>query len=325
MQNLSGRLAALDSSASAALDVIAYFDRLTRSRAGLEQVVRGAAVLSGVPARLDDPTHRIAIRVDAAGVRTPPDGPPDPRWLSAVVGGGILRLETDRSTSLVDGMVLERAAVTAELVIARVRGGQPAHRPDCAVVELVVDPLATPEQREWAARELGLTVAARARVVALAEGDIMIDRAEDTVPGEGRRGVGPTVPIPDLPRSAHQARVALRFAADGTAADPGPRVVHADDLGGLVLLEAAVNAGAAPTADLRALLAAAQEVPHLLQTLTTVVGAPSVRAAATELYLHHSTLQDRLDQAERVLGWSVRTAGGRMRLQLALAERLLRR
>jgi len=325
MQNLSRRLAALDTSAGAALDVIAYFDRLAQSRAGLEQVVRGAAVLSGVPARLDDPARRIAIRVDAAGVRTTPDGPPDPRWPSIAVCGAVLRLETDRPTGQLDGMVLERAAITVDLVIARVRGGVPARRPDCAVVELAVDPAAEPQERKRALRELGLAATDGARVVALADGDVMVDRGTRTVPGEGRRGVGPTVPAAELPRSAHEARVALRFTADGTAADPGPRVVHADDLGALVLLVAAVDAGAPPTADLRALLEAVQEVPHLLRTSTALVASVSVRAAAAELYVHHSTLQDRLDQAERVLGWSVRTTTGRARLQLVLAERLLRR
>lgn len=42
--------------------------------------------------------------------------------------------------SLVDDMVLERAAMVAGLVTSRVRGGAPPRRPDGAVVEVVVDP-----------------------------------------------------------------------------------------------------------------------------------------------------------------------------------------
>ena len=52
---------------------------------------------------------------------------------------------------------------------------------------------------------------------------------------------------------------------------------------------------------------------------------PSLRAAAVTLRLHHSTLQDRVIQAEHLLGWPVREPAGRLRLQLALALRRLRR
>ncbi|MFF2846357.1 helix-turn-helix domain-containing protein [Streptomyces sp. NPDC058001] len=44
-----------------------------------------------------------------------------------------------------------------------------------------------------------------------------------------------------------------------------------------------------------------------------------------ELTVHHSTLQERLSQAEHLLGWDVHTPQGRLRLQLALAVRRLRR
>ena len=54
VKELAGRLAALDPDAGAAVRVIAYFDRLNDGHAGLETIVRGAAVLSGCPARLAD-------------------------------------------------------------------------------------------------------------------------------------------------------------------------------------------------------------------------------------------------------------------------------
>ena len=50
----AGRLAALDPDATAAVRVIAYFDELAEGRAGIEAIVRGAAVLAGCPARLVD-------------------------------------------------------------------------------------------------------------------------------------------------------------------------------------------------------------------------------------------------------------------------------
>lgn len=101
--------------------------------------------------------------------------------------------------------------------------------------------------------------------------------------------------------------------------------MYADDLGGLELLAAAVDAGAPPTEDLRVLRRAVEEIPHLVQTLSYYAASVSIRAAAAGLFVHHSTLQDRLDHAERVLGWDIRQPAGRLRLQMALAERLLRR
>jgi DNA-binding PucR family transcriptional regulator len=55
-----------------------------------------------------------------------------------------------------------------------------------------------------------------------------------------------------------------------------------------------------------------------------VSSSPSLRAAATELKVHHSTLQERLVQTEHILGWDVHSPQGRLRLQLALAIRRLR-
>ncbi|GAA0921815.1 helix-turn-helix domain-containing protein [Pseudonocardia zijingensis] len=328
MQNLAGRLAAVDESAGAAIDVIAYFDRLAQSRAGLEQVVRGAAVLAGVPARLVDPSRRIQVRVEPDGVRTAHADPPDPRWRWHPVGPdgtGRVVLETDRRASLVDDMVLERAAMLAELVISRVRRPGPSPGPDCAVVEVVVDPHVLVDERLRAYRELGLPAGARALVVAWPGGHVQVVAAGAPLPDAPRLGVGTAVDAPDLPISAARARTALRFSADDTADDPGARVVHADDLGGLELIAAAVDAGAPPTADLRSLRRAAEEIPHLVLTLTRYAASASIRAAAAALFVHHSTLQDRLDHAERLLGWDVRQPAGRLRLQMALAERLLRR
>jgi sugar diacid utilization regulator len=193
------------------------------------------------------------------------------------------------------------------------------------VVEVVVDPLVLGNERLRAVRELGLPDGDRARVVAWPGGDVGVLAPDASPPDARRLGVGPAVGLHDLPASAARARTALRFAADDTAEDPGARIVHADDLGGLELLAAAVDAGAPPTEDLRRLRRAVEEIPHLVQTLSYYAASVSIRAAAAGLFVHHSTLQDRLDHAERLLGWDIRQPAGRLRLQMALAERLLRR
>jgi hypothetical protein len=119
----------------------------------------------------------------------------------------------------------------------------------------------------------------------------------------------------ELPRSWAEARTALRFTAEGTPQDPGPQVVHADELGGIALLAGLVAPG---------LRAAAAKAPWLPATLHAVASSGSLRAAAG-INVHHSTFQDRLTHAEHLLGWPLRTPQGRLRLQLVLTMRRLAR
>ncbi|MFG2555777.1 helix-turn-helix domain-containing protein [Streptomyces sp. NPDC048581] len=329
MKELAGRLTALDPDAGAAVRVIAYFDRLAEARAGLETLVRGAAVLAGVPARLVDADRRVHVRVEADGTRRENTLPVDPAWPSAALTpGGDPALWLERSEaaepSVVDAVILERAAGAVRLVLDRTRGRAPADDP--ALVETVLDATAPETARLHAARGLGLDPAAPARVLAPLDGRprIVPARPEAESPA-GRVGVGPAVPVLDLPRSWAQARVALRFTAEGTAQDPGPGVVHADELGGIALLADLVAPGAEPPPDVQALEAAAAAAPWLLATLHAVASTVSLRAAATEINVHHSTLQERLAHAEHLLGWPLRTPQGRFRLGLALAMRHLAR
>lgn len=337
MKELAGRLTALDPDAGAAVRVIAYFDRLSESRAGLEALVRGAAVLAGVPARLVDAERRVRVRVEADGTRRDSGAPPEPGWPSAALApGGAAALWLERAEaapSVVDAVILERAAGAVRLVLDRTRGRAPADDP--ALVETVLDAGAPEAARVHAARGLGLDPGGTARALAPLDGRpvVVAGRADaeaptgGTVAGlpAGRVGVGPEVPVLDLPRSWAQARTALRFTAEGTAQDPGPRVVHADELGGVALLADLVAPGAQAPPDVRALEAAGASTPWLLTTLDAVVSTASLRAAAAEINVHHSTLQDRLSHAEHLLGWPLRTPQGRLRLQLALTMRHLTR
>lgn len=166
MRELAGRLTALDPDAGAAVQVIAYFDRLAESRAGLEALVRGAAVLAGVPARLVDADRRVQVRVEADGTRRDTDVPPESGWPSAALtpdGVPALWLERPRAApSVVDAVILERAAGAVRLVLDRTRGRAPADDP--ALVETVVDGTATEPARLHAARRLGLDQIGRAHV-----------------------------------------------------------------------------------------------------------------------------------------------------------------
>ncbi|GAA3871311.1 helix-turn-helix domain-containing protein [Streptomyces lacrimifluminis] len=359
MKELAGRLTALDPDAGAAVRVIAYFDRLAEHRAGLEALVRGVAVLAGCPARLSDAGRRVHLRVETDGRRRDTEQPPDPAWPAAALspdGAPALWLERAGAPSVVDAVILERAAAAIRLVLDRTRGRAPsALADDPALVETLLDAAAPAQVRLHAARCLGLDTAAPAHAVAPLGGPPRVLAAsalrgpvsaegrpparEDSARAKpaagtgstgpvlpsGRVGVGPAVPVLELPDSWAAARTALRFTADGTPHAPGPRVVYADELGGIGLLAELVVPGADPPPDVQALEAAVADAPWMLTTLHAVASTASLRGAAAEVNVHHSTLQDRLGHAEALLGWPVRTPQGRLRLQLALTMRQLGR
>lgn len=317
MKELAGRLAALDPDAGAAVRVIAYFDRLAETRAGLEALVRGAAVLAGCPARLVDAERRVVVRVEPDGRRRDPEGEADPGWPSApLVPGGPEALWLERAEagpSVVDAVILERAAGAARAVLDRTRGRAPAApADDPALVETLLDATAPEQARLHAARRLGLAPQVRVRAVAAAEGPPRILAADATadltgsgdarpahgggtaprrthgpgaVPSE-RFGIGPAVPVLELPRSWAAARLALRFTAEGDDLDPGQRAVAADELGGIALLAELVVPGAEPHPDVRAVETVAADAPWMLRTLHAVAaaaacGRPPPRPACT--------------------------------------------
>jgi hypothetical protein len=330
MEELAGRLTALDPDAGDAVRVIAYFDRLAESRAGLEALVRGAAVLAGCPARLVDQARHVRIRVESDGTRRDADADADAAWpreplIPGVPADAALWLERDGGApSVVDAVILERAAGVIRQVIDRTRGR--ARIDDSALIETLFDPSADEPARLLAAKRLGLDSAADPkalfRAVAVSGGRPRALPAGSALPS-GRLGVGPAVSALELPRSWSAARTALRFTAAGTPQDPGARVVHAEDLGDLALLERLVVPGAEPPADVRALETTIADAPWMLQTLHAVATTTSVRAAATEISVHHSTLQARIVHAETLLGWSLHTPQGLLRLHLALVLRHL--
>ncbi len=318
MRELLGRISALDPEAGAAVKVIAYFDELTG--AGIEPVVRGAAVLTGVPAGFAHPGRGLTLRIDPAGEVRRTAAAPDPSWCSVRVGGGVLWLE--RATAdpgPVEAMVLERAAAA---VRARLEHTPPAAGGRAALVQALIDPGLPEEQRARAARRFGINPGSPARAVADHGGGVRVLAAAEP-PGERRAGVGPAVEALALPSSWHDARRALRFTARGTGADPGPRVVFAEELGGLLLLADTVRPGSEPVPDVAALERVAREAAPLLAALDAVASSPSLRAAARMGGQHHSTLQESVERAERLLGWPVREVSGRLRLQVALALRRL--
>ncbi|GFJ82755.1 hypothetical protein [Phytohabitans houttuyneae] len=114
--------------------MIGYFDRLAEAHAGLEAIVRGAAVLAGCPAGLADPGRRVRVRVTGDGHRDDRGGTPHPDWVTTPLvpdGSSVLWLERGGDRGALDAMILERAAVAARAALDRTRGGRrhPRTRP----------------------------------------------------------------------------------------------------------------------------------------------------------------------------------------------------
>lgn len=328
MKDLTLRLDALDPEAGTALRLIAYFDQLAEGGAGLQAVVRATAAWAGCPACLSDPDRGLRIRVTASGASTP--GPVDERpWPQAQVGEGNARLWIERQGAErpLDQLLMERSSSALAAILRRTRGPATTPAPDEeAWVEVALDPASSAHERSTALQRLRLP---RSGVHPLAlPGDEMRLVTGEPVAWDGRgmrAGVGPGASAAELPEAAHLARLALRLTAEDSEDDPGPRVVFADQAGGLLQLAASVGPDTPKNPDVVVLDDAQLIAPWLLRTLWSFVEQPSVRTAATQLRLHHSTLQDRLVQAQRMLGWDIYVPSGRLRVHLAIVLRRLHR
>lgn len=132
-----------------------------------------------------------------------------------------------------------------------------------------------------------------------------------------RFGVGGGV----APVRAHvswaQARTALRFAGAG---GPGETVVDHDALGPLALLADVPAERLRADPGVRALtaLAAREGGESGIEALDAFCRTGSLRRAAAELHLHHSSVAARLARAETALGARLREPDDRLRARLAL-------
>ncbi|WP_225235063.1 hypothetical protein, partial [Klenkia terrae] len=134
MNDLAMRLAALDPEVGAALRAVGHFDALLAARAGLQDVVRGAAELAGCPARYVDRERGLVVRALPDGVLEAGSAPADPTWVRTGVEGtgGELLLERPGPAGTRDAVVLERAAAAVGTVLARPRRGRPGADPGAA-------------------------------------------------------------------------------------------------------------------------------------------------------------------------------------------------
>ncbi|MFE3151840.1 hypothetical protein ACFXJ6_35190 [Streptomyces sp. NPDC059218] len=317
MQELVGRLTALDPEASETLKVIAYFDALVTGGAGPDALLRGAAVLSGVVAGADR-RGRISRRGPDGRIPRTEQLPRSPERACSV---GAVWLERVGPHHANDEMIVERLALSLDLIEAR--------RNPVSDLEIVIDPVRTLTERTTALAKLRVEPGSRIRIGATRPDTPNATAPSAVVPTKygilratlfrtaeqppvKPAGLGQWVRADQAPDSWEGAVIALRLT------DSKNPVVDATDLGALLML-ARVHDPQAPHDDVRTL---ARLDTRSAQVLQVLVESDSIRAAAAQLGMHHSTLQARHEALSRELGYDPRTAQGKVRY--AAAEFLLR-
>jgi methyl acetate hydrolase len=327
MQELLGRIARLDPSASLGLRVIACFDELVVGNVNTKALLSAAASLSGCTAGFSQDHPARSLRVSPRGRAV--DGPaPDRRTSHAADSCGdlVVWLERDGPAAPNDAIVLERLALAVRVRHGRGRGVGDSHR-DLGI--LVGD--APEPERLVAATALGLVPGRRYRVAAaplFAVWEAHPTGPEDVVPT--RFGPIHTVVLPDPVDSVQASPVGIGVAADVAGLrhsfrtalvalrlcePPATPTVRADDFGGLAdLLADAPDDSPQPDADL---LDAVAAHPWAIPTVDALVRTSSVRQAARLVGVHHSTLQTRLTALTDSLGFDPADGFGRSRLATA--------
>lgn len=321
MQGLIGRLGTLDPDATETLKVVTYFDALLTAGLGVKALLRAAAAMTGTV--VGGRTRARSLRIDAQGKRLD-DTAKAASAITATIEGGEVWIERSGSPHVNDDMVLERLALA---VVFSERREPPARR----ALDVALDPSRSTGEREHALARIGLSPATTIRVVVgpLSSG---VPQAGATAALTSRgpvsilvlsagaeadffpRGTGLPARADAMWTSYRTAELAYRLTDDKRPS------VDALELGLLLPAVDALLDGAPEHPDVLTLSRLDQRHREVLDAL---VAADSVRAAATVLHLHHSTVQAKHVWLTRRLGYDPRSPLGRLRYQLAsLALRL---
>ncbi|KGN37966.1 CdaR family transcriptional regulator [Knoellia subterranea] len=334
MQELLGRLSALDPDASQGLRVIACFDELVAGNVNTRALLSAAASLAGCVAGFHREGSGQVVRVTPRAQLAEPPASAIPPALGAgpeanaveAATGLTVWLERDGLPHANDAIILERLALSVRV---RHGGGRAGDRR--RALGVLLDGSVPVDERLSAAARLGLAASARYRVVAAplfatwarhpeVPEDVvptpfgpihaLVVRADAEPPECTPRGTGSAAVPAQLHRSFLAAVVALRLCSP-----PAVRSVDADDYGGLV--DVLVDTPAeTPLADVD-LLEPVMGIPWGESTVDALVRAGSVRQAARLGGVHHSTMQSRVDAMTTALGFDPLDGFGRTRLGLA--------
>ncbi|NKY42567.1 hypothetical protein [Nocardia cerradoensis] len=303
---------------SEALDVVRFFDALIAGGAGLDVLLRGAAVRAGTVAGFER-NGRIS-RFAPTGQSVPGNNQGLRKLERSFDGGSVWLERDDDATRDKDELIVERLAFAVGLLATRGTGS--------AGLALVVDPTRSIDERMPGLVRLHIDPSTRIRLIATERGTALsgISAAVPTrygllqatlditgqVTPAGPAGLGEWVRADHAPESWEGAVIAHRLTTSSTP------VVDATALGAMTILARAHDPDS-PHRDVKAL---ARLDDHSAEVLQALCDAPSLRSAAVELSMHHSTLQAKHESLTRLLGYDLRTTAGRMRY---IAAEFLRR
>ena len=325
MQELLGRIAALDPTATLGLRVIACFDELIIGNVNTRALLSAAASLAGCNAGFQQDRPTRLVRVTPEGELCP-SGEPTGQVLHPDDGLTVW-IEREGPKRANDDIIIERLALAVRIRCGQGKGDLDNRR-DLAVL---LDGSVPVDERQLAAARLGLLPTATYRVVAAPLFAVWKDRPnapEDVVPssfgplhalvlpststtvGANPAGIGFATQVEHMHHSFRTAVVALRLCAP-----PTTPVVNADEYGSLIgLLADAPSDTHIPDVDL---LEKIMTHAWACSTLDALIRAGSVRQAARVCGVHHSTLQTRLDTISDIVGFDPLDGLGRTRLGIA--------
>jgi PucR C-terminal helix-turn-helix domain len=352
------RLSATDAEAEAAVRVIAAFDELVARRADVGGLLRSAAGLSGCRAGISDPGHEIDLCFgpDGRAVNGESSRPSVTSTRARFGDDGAAEVWLDRGEAPghLDEIITERLAVAAGLVLDRMYGSS-LFLADPAAVELLLSDTAPDVERARSARLLGLAHPATVRTLAIAyeaTGRPLEVRSVATLasalrasggvahfarigslfavvttaallpvspPPNIRMGVGTEVAASEAPISWAGAQAALRFTSELGALKRSP-IADASTLGPVLALAELPAKLLHTLPDVIAInrLAAESAGHDYIRTLDAFCRSGSLRRAAEELYLHHTSVAARISHAGHALGYNLTTAEGVFRATLSL-------
>lgn len=349
MLNLQWRLQALDPEASESLRVIAFFDALTESNAGVESLLRAAAMLGECS---------VGLRVDASGRTTLADSTGRMERRSIEVPRDLLTkpVGTDEPRTVFLDRAPERLQANDELLLERLglalrqnyeRSQNPSTR---AALEILIDTEEASPARYEACTRLKLDPHSKYRIEAMPfdvaavsstyaaavftpRGLLRVElragsdpeqmaqvhaEAGGGVVNKSRRGVGYEAVPNELPGSFTSALAAL-----GITSPRRPRV-SADEFNGI--LESLSNldpdcetssAGQGiEQQDATRFIELLADRDWARETIDVWVEGRGVRESARALGVHHSTLQQRVAALSGGLGYDIAGFPGSLRVQL---------
>ncbi|MDX3362778.1 MULTISPECIES: PucR family transcriptional regulator [Streptomyces] len=358
MKGLLLRLSSLDADATAAVRVIAHFQALLAAdRVDPAALLRSTAALAECPAgweladgrvlragpdgtALADRPGRMSGAADlgtAGRVWLERPGPPGPfddlvlEWL-AVAARTLAQPSPAADPGLLEVVLSGRETVADRTRALRLLGFAPQAplravvvaapgEPEALVPALLARGGAPGTVRAARLGGHGVVLLQRARVPgappAAGGGDSPAGELREVLRGTARVGVGGAVEALRAAESWQQAVVALRFAVPGV---PAEAVADHEELGTAAVLAElpAARLRELPDVALLAAVAAREGGAAGIEALSAFCRTGSLRQAAAELHLHHSSVATRLERVEAATGWRLRDCGDRFRARLAL-------